>query len=169
MVAAVSDLGKAHRAGVKVGDVLVSIDGDRASQSAVEVQARLVALVVLVFLRFMGKLQAEVRMKCPETTCGFSSHAVAPCGTEDSVAVVDEVCFNPLTPASAIIHQRCSLSDDGESRMTSSALSCQSMSLPTTSCDLQSREWRDARTLVLHAAFVRFQSRSQSSFNFTAP
>jgi len=117
MVAAVADHGKAYRAGVKAGDVLVSIGGDRefASQSAVEVQASLVAPVVLVFLGFIGKLQAEVRMKCPETTYGFSSHAVAPRGMEDSIAVVDEVCFNPLTPASAIIYQKCRLIDDEES------------------------------------------------------
>ena len=34
---------------------------------------------------------------------------------EDSIAVVDEVCFNPLTPASATIHQRCGLIHDEES------------------------------------------------------
>ena len=57
MAAAVSDHGKAYRDGVKAGDVLVSICGDPefTSQSAVEVQASLVAPVVLVFLGFTGK------------------------------------------------------------------------------------------------------------------
>jgi len=117
VVAAVSDHGKAYRAGVKAGDVLVSIGGGRefASQSADAVQASLIAPVVLVFVGFIGKLHAEVRLKYRETTYGFSSHAVAPRGMEDSIAVVDEVCFKPLTPASALIHRTRNLIDHEES------------------------------------------------------
>ena len=48
-----------------------------ASQSADAVQASLIAPVVLVFVGFIGKLHAEVRLKYRETTYGFSSHAVA--------------------------------------------------------------------------------------------
>merc|ERR1712136_469934 len=105
--------GKAYRAGVKAGDVLVSIGGCRefASQSADAVQASLIAPVVLVFVGFI----AEVQLKYRETTYGFSSHAVAPRGMEDSIAVVDEVCFKPLTPASALIHRTRNLIDHEES------------------------------------------------------
>ena len=92
MVATVSDHEKAHKAIVKAGGVLVSADVDRefTSHSSFEVRR-----------------QAEVRMECSATARGFSSRAVAPCGMKDSSAVVDEESFNTLTPATAIIHQRC--------------------------------------------------------------
>ena len=94
LVATVSDHSEAYKSSVKVGGVLVSVDGDRefTIHSSVEV-----------------RWQADVRMECPSTTCGFSSRAVAPCGVEDSSAIVDEG-WNTLTRAT--IHQRCSLIDE---------------------------------------------------------
>ena len=80
MVATVSDHSEAYKSSVKVGGVLVSVDGDREFTIHSSVEAR---------------WQAEVRMECPSTTCGFSSRAVAPCGVKDSSAIVDEGLKHP--------------------------------------------------------------------------
>jgi len=67
MVTAVRDKGIAAKAGVVAGDELVSIDGrkDFVGHPAHVVHASLRAPCTLVFLGFVGKLQAEVRVKRP--------------------------------------------------------------------------------------------------------
>jgi len=67
--------GQAARAGVKVGDRLVSIDGkkDLLGLSAQAVHEQLEAPVLLVFLGFVGKLDAEVRLRAKDEVCGISS------------------------------------------------------------------------------------------------
>lgn len=76
MVTAVREHGAAAKAGVAVGDELVSIDGRKefVGHPAHVVHASLRAPVTLVFLGFVGKLQAEVRVKRPpEPRCGLPS------------------------------------------------------------------------------------------------
>lgn len=98
MVAAVRRGGKAEQAGVKSGDVLVSISGkkDFAGLPIQEVQERLQAPVVLVFLGFVGKLQAEVRLNCKDHSCGLPAQEQVAVGLPEApVKVVDEVVFQP--------------------------------------------------------------------------
>jgi len=98
MVSAVTEGGKAAQAGVKAGDVLVSIDGkkDFKEQSADVVHANLKGPVMLVFLGFVGKLQAEVRLNYKQKVCGLSSQHQVVFGRPDApVQVVDEVIFQP--------------------------------------------------------------------------
>lgn len=100
MVTAVTEGGKAAQAGVKAGDVLVSIDGKKGfnDQSADTVHASLSAPVMLVFMGFVGKLQAEVRLNYKQKVCGLSSqHQVIVGRPESPVQVVDEVVFQPAT------------------------------------------------------------------------
>eukprot|EP00930_Biecheleria_cincta_P031158 TRINITY_DN2161_c0_g1_i1.p1 TRINITY_DN2161_c0_g1~~TRINITY_DN2161_c0_g1_i1.p1 ORF type:complete len:343 (+),score=85.21 TRINITY_DN2161_c0_g1_i1:456-1484(+) len=100
MVAAVKRSGKAEQAGVKSGDVLVSIDGkkDFAGLSAEEVHRRLRAPVTLVFMGFVGKLQAEVRLNYKQRPCGLASKDQVAVGRPDApLQVVDEVVFQPTT------------------------------------------------------------------------
>lgn len=75
MVTAVHENGIAMKAGVAAGDELVSIDGRKefVGHPAHVVHASLRAPVTLVFLGFVGKLQAEVRVKRPpEPKCGLA-------------------------------------------------------------------------------------------------
>mmetsp|Transcript_74310 Transcript_74310/g.168323 ORF Transcript_74310/g.168323 Transcript_74310/m.168323 type:complete len:475 (+) Transcript_74310:87-1511(+) len=98
MVTAVTDGGKAAQAGVKAGDVLVSIDGrkDFKERSADHVHASLKGPVMLVFMGFVGKLQAEVRLNYKQKVCGLSSQHQVVFGRPDApVQVVDEVIFQP--------------------------------------------------------------------------
>jgi len=98
MVSAVTEGGKAAQAGVKAGDVLVSIDGkkDFKEYSADHVHAHLKGPVMLVFLGFVGKLQAEVRLNYKQKVCGLSSQHQVVFGRPDApVQVVDEVIFQP--------------------------------------------------------------------------
>jgi len=71
----VAEGGLAARVGVKAGDRLVSIDGkkDFLGLPAETVRQRLRAPTVLVFLGFVGKLQAEVRLTCAPHVCGIST------------------------------------------------------------------------------------------------
>jgi hypothetical protein len=96
MVAAVTDGGKAAQAGVKPGDVLVSIDGRKgfSDQSADQVHANLRSPVLLVFMGFVGKLQAEVRLNYKQKICGLSSQHPVVLGRGDApMHVMDEVVF----------------------------------------------------------------------------
>lgn len=100
MVTAVTDGGKAAQAGVKAGDVLVSIDGkkDFKEKPADHVHASLKGPVMLVFMGFVGKLQAEVRLNYKQKVCGLSSQHQVVFGRPDApVQVVDEVIFHPGT------------------------------------------------------------------------
>lgn len=97
VVAAVRDNGPASRAGVKAGDRLVSIDGkkDFMGASADSVRDLLRAPTIIVFLGFVGKLQAEVRLSCASKCCGLSTrHQVARGYTDRPVQVCEEVIFN---------------------------------------------------------------------------
>lgn len=96
MVATVADGGKAAQAGVKAGDVLVSVNGTKEfkGKSAEAVLASLQAPVMLVFMGFVGKLQAEVRLNHKPHTCGLSSQQqVVFSRPEAPVQVMDEVVF----------------------------------------------------------------------------
>lgn len=100
MVTAVTEGGKAAQAGVKAGDVLVSIDGkkDFSDSSADTVHSGLKGPVMLVFMGFVGKLQAEVRLNYKQKVCGLSSQHQVIFGRQESpVQVVDEVIFQPAT------------------------------------------------------------------------
>jgi len=100
MVTAVREHGAAAKAGVAVGDELVSIDGRKefVGHPAHVVHASLRAPVTLVFLGFVGKLQAEVRVKRPpEPRCGL------PSGT-DVVNFPDR--FNGVQLCDAVVFQQ---------------------------------------------------------------
>lgn len=98
MVASVTEGGKAAQAGIKAGDVLVSIDGkkDFKGTSADLIHASLHAPVMLVFMGFVGKLQAEVRLNYRQKVCGFASQQQVAIGRPEApLQVVDEVVFQP--------------------------------------------------------------------------
>mmetsp|Transcript_61629 Transcript_61629/g.155628 ORF Transcript_61629/g.155628 Transcript_61629/m.155628 type:complete len:607 (-) Transcript_61629:46-1866(-) len=98
MVAAVTEGGKAAKAGVQAGDVLVSIDGTKEfkGKSADAVHVSLRAPVMLVFMGFVGKLQAEVRLNYKQKLCGLSSqHQVIYGRPEAPVQLIDEIVFQP--------------------------------------------------------------------------
>jgi len=78
IVTAVREHGVAWRANVGAGDELVSIDGRKefAGHPAQIIHASFRAPSVLVFLGFVGRLQAEVRVRRPpEPSCGLPSGA----------------------------------------------------------------------------------------------
>lgn len=98
ILAGLRDGGQAARAGVKVGDRLVSIDGkkDLLGLQAKAVQEGLKAPVVLVFLGFVGKLEAEVRLRYVEQVCGISSRQEAVEGRDSApLQLCEERVFNP--------------------------------------------------------------------------
>uniref|UniRef100_A0A6T8WMZ0 PDZ domain-containing protein n=1 Tax=Noctiluca scintillans TaxID=2966 RepID=A0A6T8WMZ0_NOCSC len=100
VVAAVREDGSASKAGVSAGDQLVSIDGWKgfAKCSPGLIHSNLRAPVTLIFVGFVGKLQAEVRVKPvaqprfglpPDVNvAGASSRA-------SSVQLYDAVVFQP--------------------------------------------------------------------------
>lgn len=103
MVTAVRENGIAAKAGVVAGDELVSIDGRKefVGHPAHVVHASLRAPVTLVFLGFVGKLQAEVRVKRPpEPKCGLAP------GTEILVASVDKQQPPPIKLCDAVVFQQ---------------------------------------------------------------
>jgi len=90
------DGGLAARTGVKVGDRLVSIDGkkDLLGLQAEAIQECLKAPAVLVFLGFVGKLEAEVRIPYEEQVFGISSRQEAVKGMDSaSVQLCEERVF----------------------------------------------------------------------------
>jgi len=98
VVLAVTECGRAQQAGVKAGDILVSIDGkkDFRNKSADAIHEGLRSPVTLVFMGFVGKLQAEVRLNYKQKICGLSSHHQVVVGTSASpVKVAEEVIFQP--------------------------------------------------------------------------
>jgi len=66
--------GRAHLAGVKLGDTLASIDGWQVPKdySVETVYTKLVAPCILVFLGFIGKMNAEVRLTTQLPKCGLA-------------------------------------------------------------------------------------------------
>jgi len=100
VVAAVTEGGIAARAGVKAGDVLVSIDGNKdfMERFADELHSSLVPPVMLVFMGFVGKLQAEVRLQHKQKSCGLPTQDEVFLGSRDKpVRVSDEVIFRPCS------------------------------------------------------------------------
>jgi len=96
MVASVSEYGKASQAGVKAGDVLVSINGSKDFQgmTADVVHCSLVPPVTLVFMGFIGKLQAEVRLNQKQKICGLSpQYQVLHGRVEAPMQVLEEIVF----------------------------------------------------------------------------
>jgi len=76
-VSSLKEGGIAAASGVEVGDQLVSINGVEPCSSlmAEAVRMRLRAPAVVIFMGFVGKLQAEVRVRqLDSTTCGFPNH-----------------------------------------------------------------------------------------------
>mmetsp|Transcript_16435 Transcript_16435/g.57439 ORF Transcript_16435/g.57439 Transcript_16435/m.57439 type:complete len:330 (-) Transcript_16435:49-1038(-) len=96
-VASSSQGGQAARAGVRAGDRLVSIDGrkDFIGLTADAVREMLQAPTLLVFLGFVGKLQAEVRLTNADHVCGISYRREVLRGSfEAPVQVCEESIFN---------------------------------------------------------------------------
>jgi hypothetical protein len=73
MVTSLKKDGPAMRADVKSGDLLGSVNGlcPPVGTSAKSVRASLRSPATLVFMGFVGKLQAEVRVKYPTVRCGM--------------------------------------------------------------------------------------------------
>mmetsp|Transcript_20357 Transcript_20357/g.37028 ORF Transcript_20357/g.37028 Transcript_20357/m.37028 type:complete len:510 (-) Transcript_20357:72-1601(-) len=100
VVTAVSDTGKAAAAGVRPGDVLASIDGKRdfGGHSAETILSSLVLPVAIIFMGFIGKLQAEVRLNHNDgESLGMKVHEevpIGPIGRPHAVKVVDKVVFS---------------------------------------------------------------------------
>lgn len=97
VVAGVREGGQAARTGVRAGDRLVSIDGrkDFLGLPADAVRERLCAPTVLVFLGFVGKLQAEVRLTNADHICGISARREVLRGSFDApVTLCEERIFN---------------------------------------------------------------------------
>lgn len=97
VVTRVHDGGQAAKVGVRAGDRLVSIDGkkDFMGHSADEVSEQLKAPTILVFLGFVGKLKAEVRLTCSDHVCGMPArHEVARGSYNHPITLCDEKVFN---------------------------------------------------------------------------
>lgn len=97
VVAGLREGGQAARTGVRAGDRLVSIDGrkDFLGLQADAVRERLSAPTVLVFLGFVGKLQAEVRLTNADHVCGVSARRDVLRGCRQApVMVCEERVFN---------------------------------------------------------------------------
>lgn len=98
VVAAVRESGPAASAGVKAGDRLVSIDGKKElrGRSVEAVWSLIQPPVMLVFLGFVGKLQAEVRLSSSDQSCGLSSRNDVVTGlADDPFQVEEEKVFKP--------------------------------------------------------------------------
>lgn len=164
MVTAVRENGAAMRAGVAAGDELVSVDGrkDFVGHPAHLVHASLRAPVTLVFLGFVGKLQAEVRVKRPpEPQCGLApgmdivAQGVeqAFLGQASSHEVRDAVVFQQVETASLLISAgacagQTAPSSDALQPATSASNDEEAAPATKTIYELQ-RE--DARNLVVNA------------------
>lgn len=97
VVAHIREGGQASRKGVRAGDRLVSIDGrkDFLGLPADAVRERLCAPTVLVFLGFVGKLQAEVRLTNADHICGVSARREVLRGSQEApVTLCEEHVFN---------------------------------------------------------------------------
>jgi hypothetical protein len=99
VVATVRDGGPAEKAGVKTGDRLISIDGNKDFQgmSAEDVCVKqLQGAKFIVFIGFVGKLQAEVRLTAIDHRCGIPIRKQVVRGYIDNpVQVYDQRVFRP--------------------------------------------------------------------------
>lgn len=166
MVTAVHENGIAMRAGVAAGDELVSIDGRKefVGHPAHVVHASLRAPVTLVFLGFVGKLQAEVRVKRPpEPKCGLApgtdivvdgvEKSRSP-GQAGSVKLWDPVVFQQGDSASLLItaganSDQAEPSDDPLQATTSSNSDAEAT--VTTKTIMYELQREDARHMVVSA------------------
>lgn len=97
VVAGIREGGQAAKRGVRAGDRLVSIDGrkDFFGLAADSVREGLRAPTVLVFLGFVGKLQAEVRLTNADHMCGVPARREVLRGSFDApLKVCEEHVFN---------------------------------------------------------------------------
>lgn len=96
IVAFVNGIGKAHRCGVAAGDILISIDGRRicTDLSAEQIQSCIRPPTILVFMGFVGKLKAEVRLNHRVPSCGVSDGKPFQWGSAP-VQISDQVVFRP--------------------------------------------------------------------------
>lgn len=155
MVTAVREKGIAAKAGVVAGDELVSIDGrkDFVGHPAHVVHASLRAPVTLVFLGFVGKLQAEVRVKRPpEPRLGLAvtNDILVPCEPHRQQAahsLCDAVVFQQGENPSLLITAGASSQDTCRNNLTQERESQQAAS-KTLMYELH-RE--DARNLLVNA------------------
>mmetsp|Transcript_144129 Transcript_144129/g.401573 ORF Transcript_144129/g.401573 Transcript_144129/m.401573 type:complete len:357 (-) Transcript_144129:201-1271(-) len=131
VVAGVHEGGKASRVGVRAGDRLVSINGrkDFMGLSADEVRERLTTPSVLVFLGFVGKLQAEVRLTCSDNACGISTRQEVARGSDTApLQLCEEHIFDVgiaslfLTVNEVDSQNEPSLDDGGVDEASSAAL-----------------------------------------------
>eukprot|EP00929_Paragymnodinium_shiwhaense_P063556 TRINITY_DN31750_c0_g1_i1.p1 TRINITY_DN31750_c0_g1~~TRINITY_DN31750_c0_g1_i1.p1 ORF type:complete len:740 (-),score=127.20 TRINITY_DN31750_c0_g1_i1:427-2646(-) len=79
LVTGIREAGPAAIAGVVPGDQLISVDGEKdfASYTALFLHRRIRRASTLVFVGFVGRLQAEVRVKQPDRVrCGLSAETV---------------------------------------------------------------------------------------------
>merc|ERR1719401_694155 len=101
VVASLRDDGPACASGVVAGDLLVSIDGkkDFIGKSADDIHAELLAPVSLVFMGFVGKLCAEVRLGGKAASnVGVSASDDVVCRRDQTLEVTDEVVFQATAP-----------------------------------------------------------------------
>mmetsp|Transcript_93568 Transcript_93568/g.165537 ORF Transcript_93568/g.165537 Transcript_93568/m.165537 type:complete len:645 (-) Transcript_93568:127-2061(-) len=133
IVTAVTEDGKAHKAGVKAGDVLVSIDGkkDFVDKTADLIHTELRAPVMLVFMGFVGKLQAEVRLNYAEKVAGMASQQQVVFGRPDApVQVIDEVVFQPSAAPLFLTTTAPTSSSSAEPASTSNTIQAQPPTQP---------------------------------------
>eukprot|EP00811_Abedinium_folium_P035723 NODE_8493_length_1491_cov_13.612170.p1 GENE.NODE_8493_length_1491_cov_13.612170~~NODE_8493_length_1491_cov_13.612170.p1 ORF type:complete len:394 (+),score=101.37 NODE_8493_length_1491_cov_13.612170:174-1355(+) len=103
IVTAVLEHGPAAAAGITIGDELVSINGrkDFCEAPASTILLNLRLPVMLVFMGFVGKVQAEVRVKHMSTTpCGMPSGAHIISGAQ--VELCEAVIFQPSSTSMLI-------------------------------------------------------------------
>lgn len=102
IVTSVSECGPASRAGIKAGDRLASINGKKhfSGLSADAVRAQLFhPPLMLVFLGFVGKLQAEVRLTSGGGICGMPLRRDVLKGSKAApIEVHDHTIFNAAAP-----------------------------------------------------------------------
>eukprot|EP00445_Apocalathium_hangoei_P037770 CAMPEP_0203947280 /NCGR_PEP_ID=MMETSP0359-20131031/82295_1 /ASSEMBLY_ACC=CAM_ASM_000338 /TAXON_ID=268821 /ORGANISM="Scrippsiella Hangoei, Strain SHTV-5" /LENGTH=613 /DNA_ID=CAMNT_0050878679 /DNA_START=167 /DNA_END=2004 /DNA_ORIENTATION=+ len=105
MVAQVTEGGRAHRMGVKAGDMLVSIDGrkDFLSQPGELLHASVVAPVTLVFMGFVGRPTAEVQLASKAPQCGSPESTPFLSNLWSNITLLDQIVFQPGKASSVML------------------------------------------------------------------
>mmetsp|Transcript_26604 Transcript_26604/g.48745 ORF Transcript_26604/g.48745 Transcript_26604/m.48745 type:complete len:445 (+) Transcript_26604:149-1483(+) len=123
MVVSLCPDGPASMAGIVRGDKLVSINGRRTPSNVKEdvILAGLRGPMTLVFLGFVGKIQAEVQVAQPDApSCGLSEKVdvagVVPLPPTASVYQHDTVVFQQ-TEDTLILEKTAVLAEEAETRM----------------------------------------------------